>query len=338
MKVLHSGFIVFAFISHFGISNSSAQVDQSIAPPTQDLAAVQVNVKSPPIWLFSKGDKKIIILGTQLPLPVSGVVITDSIHNYIENSDAVLTGPGLRPGDDVGLFRGLTLVSSMRKAQRNKDNKTLAQVVPADAYRRWEILKAKYIGRDSGVERFRPMYAAYELYAASLKRNGLTDTPMLGPVIAKATNAAGMQRVDARYSLPSDNLRRKIKEFDVAEADDVGCFVHTLNVLEAYLEYSPAAAEAWAVGDMARYRSAEKQYVPIDGCWERLTNEAIGRSSGIADPYAKVDSTWHAAVMAALAAHNVVFTTLPARDLVKGTGLAAKLRQDGFAVSALFSE
>jgi hypothetical protein len=296
-------------------------------------------VKSPPLWLFTKGSKQIIVLGTQLPLPESGVVVTEPIKTYIAQSQAVLTGPGLKSGDSVGFLQGLTLVGSMRKAQRNDDGRTLSEVVPADVYSRWMILKSKYLGRDSGVEELRPMYAAYQLYTAALKQRQLTELPkQLGSVIGKATDAAGMERVDARYSLPVENLRKTVKAFNVPHADDERCLEQTLRTLEAYLEYSPAAADAWSVGDMERYRAAEGQYTPIEACWARLTNEAIGRSVGVAKPYDLVDSTWYSAVSKYLLSYDRVFTTLPARDLLNGTGLAGRLRADGFTVTELFAE
>jgi len=320
------------------VSPATGAVETPAPRLTQDLPPVSVGVKSPPLWRFSKGQKQLIVLGTQLPLPESGVLDTGSIREYIAKSDVVLTGPGLRTGDGVGLFRGLTLASSMRNARKNDGGHSLKEVVPSDTYEKWQQLKAKYLGRDAGVEKQRPMYAAYELYSAALKQSGLTDSPILGQVISQASKDAGLKRVDARYSLPNDNLRRTLKEFDVPRSSDVGCLQKTLEGLEGYIEHSPAAAEAWAVGDVRRYRDAEKRYQPIDGCWARLTNEAIARSGGVDNPYAMVDAAWLSAVHQALSQHNVVFTTLPARTLIDNSGLAEKLQSEGFTVSELFSE
>jgi hypothetical protein len=303
-----------------------------------DLPRVAVGVKSPPMWLFSKGGKKLVVLGTQLPLPKSGVLVTESIRDYIGKSDAVLTGPGLNAGDSVGFLQGLTLIASMRKAQRNADGRSLSEVVPPDVYSRWKVLKAKYMGNNRGVEELRPMYAAYELYEAALKHHALTDTATLGGIIAKATKDAGLKRVDARYALPVENLRKTVKAFEVPAVEDLQCFTSTIDGLEAYLEYSPIAADAWSVGDVERYRLVESQYRPIPACWAQLTNEAIGRSVGVPAPYAIVDAVWLSAVHSALASHDVVFTTMPARDLIQGTGLAARLRADGFAVTELFAK
>lgn len=308
------------------------------APAVVDLAPLSVGVKSPPLWLFSRGGKQLVILGTQLPVPESAVIITRSIEDYVGQAGAVLTGPGLRTGDGVGFMRGLTLVSGMRKAQRNAVGRALEEVLPAETYADWQSHKSRYIGRDSGVERMRPMYAAYELYTAALKQNGLTDTPVLGGIIEKASRAAGLRRIDARYSLPNDNLRQTLRSFEVPESEDLACLQNTLSHIDAYISSSPAAAEAWAAGDMRRYRVAEMSYTPIETCWARLTNEAISRSGGVSDPYERMSSTWLAAVFEALEAHEVVFSTLPTRDLVQGTGLAAELREAGFTASELFSE
>ena len=304
----------------------------------KDLPPVTVpTVKSPPLWLFTKGDKQIIVLGTQIPLPESGVVVTAPIKAYVTQSQAVLTGPGLKAGDGVGWLRGLGMVRAMRKARQNDGGRTLSEVVPADVYERWRSLKDMYLGKDSSVEKLRPMYAAYELYIAALEQHQMTENSNLGSVIADAASAAGMDRVDARYSLPVRNFRKTVKAFDVPDAEDIHCLDQTLRTLEAYFEYSPAAADAWSVGDMERYRAAEAQYVPIEACWARLTNEAIGRNVGVAKPYDQVGPAWYAEMNRNLAFHDRVFTTLPARDLLEGTGLANQLRVDGYQMTELFA-
>lgn len=328
--------IVLLISSLAGLSHAYALGPEASRPSAKELAPVQVGVKSPPLWLFSKGDKKLIVLGTQLPLPDSGILVKDAIRDHIRRSDVVMTGPGLRAGDGVGLVRGLTMISSMQRAQKNTSGRRLADVLPHQSYERWLALKATYIGRDDGVERKRPMYAAYSLYTAALKRNGMTDIPSTGAVIAKETRDAGLQRLDARYRLPTDGLRKAVKQFDVPLDSDVACMEKTLDSLEANLLFSPAAAEAWSVGDMQRYRDIERRYVPIDSCWARLTNEAMARSSGVADPYGMVESTWLETLHRAFETNNTVFSTLPARDLVDATGLARKLQEDGYSLTALF--
>ena len=49
---------------------------------------------------------------------------------------------------------------------------------PAD-YERWTVLKAKYIGRDNGVERKRPMLAAQELNKRAMEKLGLVGNNMV---------------------------------------------------------------------------------------------------------------------------------------------------------------
>ncbi len=129
-------------------------------------------------------------------------------------------------------------------------------------------------------------------------------------------------------------LRRTLAAFEVPLGDDVRCLDHTLRALQTYLDASPAAAEAWSVGDLPRDRDAERRCVPIEACWARLTNEAIGRAAGVPTPYARVDDTWHA-VERSLRAHDRVFSTLPARDLVSMTGLAGRPVADDDAMSEL---
>ncbi|GAB3346256.1 hypothetical protein GCM10027359_30460 [Marilutibacter aestuarii] len=291
--------------------------------------------KSPPLWLFTRGTKRIIVLGTQTPLPQDAVLVSGTIQQYMARSDIALTAPGILAGDSGGIFQGLTLWSAIRKAKRNPDSQTLEQVLDGQTYARWQVLKHKYIGSDRGIEKLRPMYAAFELYGAAMQQHGLTDEPIVGKLLADALEATGRKRVDARYAIPVGNRRLAAKAFEVNPARDVECLKQTLAHLEAYMEFSPNAADAWAAGDLERYRSAEALYSPIHQCWAELTNEAIATAAGVPDPYRMSDTAWLKALDDALSRHDTVFTTLAARDILMHQGMAARLEALGYAIREL---
>jgi hypothetical protein len=86
----------------------------------------------------------------------------------------VIGPPTVSMGSDIGFFRGLMLVPSLLKARNNPGGMHLQDMVPADLYARWLPLKARYMGRDRGVEKRRPIFAAQELYEAAMRKSGLS--------------------------------------------------------------------------------------------------------------------------------------------------------------------
>jgi hypothetical protein len=73
---------------------------------------------------------------------------------------------------EVGILSRLTMLPSLIGARNNPDGKTLQDVVPPDLYARWLVLKAKYLGDADGVEKWRPLFAAFELYRKAISKVG----------------------------------------------------------------------------------------------------------------------------------------------------------------------
>lgn len=82
----------------------------------------------------------------------------------------------------AGPLDGITLLPSLIGVRRNSDNMRLQEVVPADTYAHWLPLKGRYLGND-GVEDWRPIFAAQELYRAALKKSDLVPYDGVWPAV-----------------------------------------------------------------------------------------------------------------------------------------------------------
>src|SRR5690606_39765469 len=107
------------------------------------------------------------------PLPTRMEWGSAGVESVVARSQQVLLPPSFTLAAGVGMCRGLMLVPSLLKARRNPDGRSLQEVVPAPLYARWSPLKQRYLGGDRGVERWRPIFAAQELYEAAMRRSGL---------------------------------------------------------------------------------------------------------------------------------------------------------------------
>ena len=182
-----------------GLAPVAAQsvVGSTATPPGQvaDLPAVVVSgvQPGPGLWKIAKGEHVMWVLGTLSPLPRGMQWQSHEVEQVIGASQQVLQAPAVKLKADVGFFGKLFLLPSAYGARKNADGRTLQQVLPPPVYARWQVLKQKYIGDDRGIERWRPLFAAQELYKKALKANGLSRSGGVG---------ANVEALAKRYGVP----------------------------------------------------------------------------------------------------------------------------------------
>src|SRR5688572_12015468 len=126
----------------------------------------------PGMWTVRHGDHVLHVLGTVSPLPRRMEWTSAGVESAIAGSRVVIAAPAVVVDADIGIFRGMALLPAMLRARNNPGKRPLREVVSPELYARWEVLKARYMGRDRGVEKRRPLLAAQELYEAALRRSG----------------------------------------------------------------------------------------------------------------------------------------------------------------------
>lgn len=307
---------------------ASAAAEDDRGARTLDAVVVTGDRPGPKIWEFHRGKQRVWVLGTLQPLPKGTTFDTGEIKQRVAQSDVVLSGPGLVVGDNVSIFRGLTLWPAIRRSKFNQDGKALRDVLAPDTYARWLQAKAKYIGHDNGVDRLRPMYAAFELFEAAVRKADLNIANPVNSLIIQEAEKHKVPVTDAKLRLAISDPRNAVEKFLVSPAEDIRCLEQTLDRLDGFVRNASLVGEAWAAGSLAGPTTVPT--TAMSTCWARLTNEAIGIQQGVSDLYHRVDTKWLDGLHRALREHDVVFTTLPVRDLLDSKGLAAALKQDGF--------
>lgn len=303
------------------------------AQPVTELPTVKADASGPPIWRFVRGDRTVLVLGTLQPLPRDVAFVDTGLQSALAASGAILGSEGVDIGADIGLFRGLTLWPSIRKTKLIEGGKRLADVVPAEDYRRWSELKARYLPGNDGVERLRPMYAAWQLYEAALSARGMAPGSPVSRQISSSARKLDLEIVDARYQVKVRNPKEAVTSFEVDREADLACFRRTLHDLEPWLDAAPAIADAWSRGDTATTSAILETTPRLGRCWARLTNEAIAQAEGV-DAARAAREQWRAALERATREHPVLFTTLPLDELLDGQGSAQALQAAGFRLEA----
>lgn len=297
---------------------------------TLDTMVVGADLSGPAIWEFTRGGKRVFILGTYTPIPDELRFDDAGIQSRIAQSGVVISSPGLVVGDNIGLFRGLTLWPSIHRSKFNPDRQTLQDILPAQTFEAWRRAKGEFLGDGASADRLRPMYAAYELFKGATKRSRLNTSSVTAPLIERAARTRGVPWIDARYRLSINDPKEATRRFTVSRSDDIQCLEQTLDQLAPFLRKASAAGDAWGQGDLQRFTALGRPDKLMRSCWAQLTNHAIGAQQGIGDIDLQVDATWLAAVEHSLAAHDTVFTALPLRELMDSTGAAAALLRAGF--------
>ena len=319
-------------------AQATPETSSAAAPTPDDIVDMDAVVVSgvlpgPGMWRVSKGGHDLYILGTLSPLPKRMEWISREVEDTIARSQEVIAPPSVAVHSDVGFFRGLALVPALLRARNNPGKRKLQEVVSPELYARWQVLKARYMGRDRGVEKRRPILAAQELYEAAMRKSGLEMDNVVGKVVEKAARRADVPVVPAEVKLVIEDPKSVLKEFNDSVLDDTECFSRTMARIETDLGNMRARANAWAVGDIQALRALpfHNQYVD---CLNAITETGLAKRLGMDDLYERVDSAWMEVAEDALANNAVTFATLPMTQLVSDTGYIARLRAKGYEVEA----
>jgi hypothetical protein len=231
----------------------------------------------------------------------------------------------------VGPLRGITLLPSLIGIRDNPDGLQLKDVVPADLYARWLPLKERYIGRDRGVEGWRPIFAAQKLYESALRKSGLERSGVIWPAVEKLARKAKVPITEPAVAIEFDSPRAAIKDFKQAPLDDIECFAKTIARLESDLDLMRVRANAWATGDVAKLR----ELAPVDNasaCIAVVLNAQVMQDRGAADWPALRAAAWLSAVEQALARNASTVAVLSIDQILKPDGYVAQLRARGYVV------
>lgn len=320
-----------------------AQMKQAQAEAAQETPATEASEPAieevvvsgeqpgPELWKVSKGDHVLWILGTLTPLPEKMTWRSRHVEQVIAASQEVITTTSVEA--DIGFFQKLTLLPSVIGARKSPEGATLQEVLPADLYARWLALKARYIGRESGIEKWRPIFAAQELYSKALKKSNLTYSSVTWPVIKKIAKQNAVKITTPQLRVEIDQPRAAIKEFKKSSLDDLECFAKTLERLETDLEAMRSRANAWAVGDL----EALRKLPPPDqrgACLNAIMNSQVVQQRGFQDMPERIRSAWMQSAEAALANNRSTFAMLSIGEMLRPDGYIARLQAKGYVVDA----
>lgn len=301
--------------------------------PTLEAVTVSGEQPGPGLWRATRDGHTLLILGTLTPLPRKMTWKTDEIDEALAHAGALLMPPHVEIKPNTGFFGRLALLPSLIGVRNAPDGATLKSSVPADVYTRWLAVKARYIGNDRGVERYRPIFAAIELYKDAVKKSGLARSGDITRTVAALAKKHGVAQVDVTYTLLVNDPRAAIKAFKRSTLDDVSCFTQSIDNIDAQLADMAARANAWATGDVAALRDDRRAKQRLT-CLNAVTEGGVAQRIGLADVPEAIRARWLAAVDAAVAANAQAVAIVSIDDLLGAHGYLQALEERGYAVES----
>ncbi|NID14254.1 TraB/GumN family protein [Luteibacter yeojuensis] len=301
--------------------------------PTLEAVTVSGEQPGPGLWRARRDGHTLLILGSLVPLPGKMTWKTGEIDDALAHSGALIMPPHVEIKPNTGFFGRLALLPSLIGVRKAPDGATLKETVPPDVYARWLAVKARYIGNDRGVERYRPIFAVLELYKSAVKKAGLGKSGDITRSVADLARKHGVRQVPVEYTLLVDDPRAAIKSFKHSTLDDVSCFTQSVDNIDAQLADMTRRANAWATGDIAALRDERSAKQRIT-CMNAVTEGGVAQRIGLADVPKAVRERWLAAVNATLATDAQAVAIVSIDDLLGKDGYLEALRSRGYTVES----
>jgi len=301
----------------------------------------------PGLWRVSKqtedGEHNLWILGGPGPIPATITWRSHEVERIVADSQEVIGNTSLGVGFDKqpGVFRMLSLVPSILKARKNPDGQRLQSIVPADVYERWLTQKAKYIGRDSGIEKWRPVFAADKLLDEAREKTGGSLSNSIWAVINGIAKEHKIKITSPGIwiKVPNEKSKALVKQFLETPLADVECLAATISMVEALGDSYAVRRQgaAWATGDLSAIRQLPVFPDAKPHCEAALMGSQVLkelRPEGSDAVAVDLERQWFVAVDKALATNRSTFAVLPITELLTPDGKLSALAAKGYVIQA----
>jgi hypothetical protein len=296
----------------------------------------------PGMWKVTRPDDSaghvLWIVGEPPPLPKRMQWKAREVEAVAMRSQEIVLDSSVRmdPDEKIGVFRGLSLLPSALKARRNPDEGTLRERLPPDLYARWLLLKKRYIGSDSGIEKWRPIFAANKLRKEAMSELGLRESGMVWEEIEKLAKKQQIPTTSPNLHFPihTDDIKAKIKEFSREPLADTECFSSTLDLTEALSDQPTEArrARAWATADLETLNSLPQLPNPYVPCAMAVLGSQVAKEIIPADIREQLYNLWIAAAQKSLLANQTTLAIVPLEKLLRQGGYLDRLRAKGYLI------
>lgn len=317
---------VLAVLTSAAVSHSQMFPADASEPEDSVLEEVEVTGErpGPRMWRVSKGEHVMWVLGTLDPLPKNMKWKSQPVEDVLAEADEVLSG-GVSVSADIGPITAFRLYRQWRRVQKNPDDVTLQEAVPAPLYARFEALRTKHAPRDDSMERMQPMFAGGRLFVKAVSRSGLASRNSIQRTVLKLAKKKRVKVTQIKLEIEDpqgllDSVAGTPREAQLA------CLETTIARLETDVGAMVARANAWASGDVDALRALPYPNQEA-ACWE-----AVSSSPRIKEIGDRARADWLAAADKALDKNSTTLALQSMDRLLGSDGLLQIFRSKGYQV------
>lgn len=312
----------------------AAESEDGLPIQVLDTVVVTGEQPGPGLWRVDSADgHRMWVLASLVPLPKRMEWTATEVERRVAEADRVLLSPGGDFDVKAGFFARLGLIPAAMRARNNPGKKPLAEMVPEPLYARWTVQKQKYMGRNRGIEKRRPLVAAQTLFSEALDDEDLSWKNIAEQRVEKAAKKAKREIVEPNVDIVIEDPKSLLKDFNESQLEDLDCFEKTLTRLETDIEPMKLRANAWALGAVDLLQSLEWRDANR-ACVDAVLGTAIAERYGFADIAERLKARWLDEARKALTEVDSSFAVLPIGLVIGQDSWLAELQREGYTVTA----
>jgi hypothetical protein len=319
---------------------ASPSFAQVTAPPVEELIIVGEQ-PGPGMWKVTKGNNTLWVIATHTPVPQNMKWRAKGIKEIVASAQEVLSAPSAGVSTkQMSFLATLALIPALPMAmegRKNPDGVRLKELIAPEIYARWLVLRDKYIYENNtddesqDIERWRPVFAALELYSQAIKRNGMTQTSPVWKTVSEEAAKSKVKITSVGFDAPITNAYSAIRDLNKSRLDDIDCFTKTIDRIDAEIGVMRKRANAWARGDVDVLRGLPWQD-QREACSSAIRDAGFVQKLGLKDITLQIEKAWLDQAEKSLANNAVTVAVLPLADVLSKTTYLAKLSAKGYTV------
>jgi hypothetical protein len=337
--------------SLFGqLSIAGSPIDRTSGEHAEPIEEIRVDGEypGPGMWKVMRADDPedhiLWIVLEPPPLPKKMKWKSDDIESIARDADEILlpSAVAVEPTGKIGFFKGISLLPAALGARKNPDKAKLQDVVPPELYAHWLLLKPKYLGRSTRIERWRPLFAAEKLEEKAFAKAGFSKAQIVRDVIVKLAEERAIQVTTPKlqFTFDLDEIKPRLRQFSRERLDDLECFATALELVDTVSDtYTMhARATAWATGDLVSLAALPSLPQPAHACALALLESTVAKDIIPGDVAARLEALWLEEAEQSLAENRSTLAVLHFSQLARADSYFVKLREKGHVVEPPRSE
>ena len=259
----------------------------SIATAESQTASLNANTEEiiisgrrpgPPLWRLENGENTLWVFAIVSPMPKSFEWESSSIDYIISESEEYIPAPSRTLS--LSIFNPIKAIGALRKfkkVQRIPNKQTLADILPAEDYKKFQRLKELYARKSKKIEKLTPLFAVLDLYDGAKRKHSLIETHKISRTIDKAAKKNKLKITKIKVNEKVDTKKFFATITGLSDATHLNCLRKGLDSLDGDIDALVQRATLWADGDADALVVSDQARSKVSCLEELMQNEQMSK-------------------------------------------------------------